>query len=319
MLGTMKYQKVKIFLVILFSILLLKTNFAQEAEQPKLSGTLYLDANNLSYNPSQTKITELNLDASQKKSPLLAGILSGILPGAGEFYAERYLKAGIIFVVEAAAITTAIIYNNKGDSQTQSFQNYANQNWNVAKYAAWTIQHISNVVNANSDPTLSSNPDQNVKNYNIFPGGNPPANTTDWSQYRVDWNELNKLESAISGGYSHMLPHFGEQQYYELIGKYPQYSHGWNTAVMSDNDFHTLTPQMVGYAHQRAVANDYYADSKTAIIIIYINHFMSIFDAVWSVDNYNKSLAVNFRMQNGNINYSDRLELVPTINISYNF
>jgi len=299
----MKHQKVKIFLIIFLSIILLKISNAQELQPQNLTGSLYIDSNNLAYNLPKTKIAEMNLDVPQKKSQLLAGVLSGILPGAGEFYAERYLKAGILFVVEAAAITTAIIYNNKGNSQTQSFQNYANLHWSVTKYAEWTLNHVQNI-----------NPNVDASNYNDVLIKDNNGNVTG-----VNWSRLNDLEYALSGGYSHMLPHFGEQQYYELIGKYPQYSHGWDTAVMSDADYHTITPQMIDYAHKRAVANDYYATSKTGIIIIYVNHFFSIFDAVWSVNNYNKSLAVNFRFQNGNQNYTDKLDLIPTLNFSYNF
>ncbi|MHB8579713.1 MAG: hypothetical protein ACYDA4_07610 [Ignavibacteriaceae bacterium] len=303
----------KVFLLVLFLTFSFKVVQAQNEDKIFLSGSLNLDANNLSNNLPELKAPVIDISNGGKKSRLLAGVLSAVLPGAGEFYAESYLKAGILFTVEVAAIATALIYNRKGDNQTNSFQNYANQDWSIAKYAAWTLQHVNDI---NAGATIDP------KNYKIF-GNNVDwtqlGATTNWSQYNglINRSELNRLETDLGDGYSHQLPAFGEQQYYELIGKYPQYSHGWSTANFGDTDFHTLTQQFLLYAHARGLANSYYTTGSTAIIVIYVNHFLSIFDAIWSVDNFNKSLAINFRVQNGNL--ADRIDLVPTLNLSYSF
>jgi hypothetical protein len=66
--------------------------------------------------------------------------MSLVIPGAGEFYAGSYWKAAAFVIVEAAVITTAIIYDNKGDDQTERFENYADENWSVVKYAEWLAQ-----------------------------------------------------------------------------------------------------------------------------------------------------------------------------------
>ncbi len=303
---------IKVFLLTVIYAFSFNVVQAQNKNKIPLSGNLNLDAITLSANLPKLKTPEINLSNGEKKSRLLAGVLSAILPGAGEFYAESYLKAGILFTVEAAAIATALIYNRKGDNQTNSFQNYANQDWSIAKYAAWTLQHVNDInAGANIDP----------KNYKIFGNvdGTQLGANTNWSQYNglVNRSELNRLETDLGDGYSHQLPAAGEQQYYELIGKYPQYSHGWSTANFGDTDFHTLTQQFLLYAHARGLANSYYTTGSTAIIVVYVNHFLSIFDAIWSVDNYNKSLAVNFRVQSGNV--ADRIDLVPTLNFSYSF
>ena len=309
----MNHIKIKILLLSVMIVFSLKVIYAQNEKVVPLSGNLLLDANNISNYSPAIRTNLINLSTNEKKSRILAGVLSGILPGAGEFYAGSYVKAGILFTIEAAAIATALIYTRKGDNQTVSFQNYANQDWSIAKYAAWTMQHVNDISpGGNIDP----------KSYKIF-GNNVDGTTlganTNWSQYNglVNRSELNRLETDLGDGYSHQLPAAGEQQYYELIGKYPQYSHGWSTANFADTDFHTLTQQFLLYAHARGLANSYYTTGSTAIIVIYVNHFLSIFDAIWSVDNYNRSLTMNFRVQNGNL--ADRIDLVPTINFSYNF
>ena len=301
----------KIIILVVFIIPFTQV-FAQknETQNHKLSGNLILDSKLISMNNLEQP-PQLNLQTKEKKSRWLGGAMSLILPGSGEIYAGDYLKAAIFLAVEAAAITTAVIYTNRGDSQTQNFQNYANQNRDVAKYAAWTLENINQI-----------SPGFDASGYNVFKNNNWKnnlGNNSGWSKYDgdVNWSELNRLELALGDGYSHQLPTPGQQQYYELIGKYPQFSHGWNTSDFNDTDFHILTDQFLWYAHQRGLANDYYTTGNTAIIFIYVNHFLSTLDAIWSVDKYNDSIAMNIRM-NG-INTANGVQLIPTINLSYNF
>ena len=116
-----------------------------------------------------------------------------------------------------------------------------------------------------------------------------------------------------------MLPHQGEQQYYELIGKYPQYSHGWQDSNQDDTDFHTIPAggDFLWYSHQRGLANEYYKTGSFGIGLLYVNHVLSCLDAIWSMDRYNASLAMNVRL-NG-IQMADHVELIPTLNLSFNF
>ncbi len=297
----------------------------KDIPKQKLTGNLILDSRLVAGN-NIAQAPQLNLISAQEKaghkSRWLGGLFSLILPGSGEFYAQDYLKAGIFLVVEAAAIATAAIYTHKGDFQTAFFQQYANQNWSVAKYAAWTLQHLQTL-----------NPDLKASDYHVFKdnadwSSNNMNNNTSWSQWTqlnsdINWSELNRLELAIGDGYSHQLFPYGQQQYYEMIGKYPQFSEGWSVANMNDTDFHlgpadqALANQFNWYAHQRGLANSYYTDGNTAIIFIYINHFLSTLDAIWSVDKYNDTLAMNLRMDH--LNVAGQEYMIPTVYMSYNF
>ena len=211
--------------------------------------------------------------------------------------------------MEAAAITTAVVYNNKGDKQTQFFQNYANQHWSVKKYAWWTAKNLATLAPGMSQADIT-------KYQNDF----PEKILNDNSQ--INWSTLNQMETAIGSdpgaeGYTHQLPPFGEQQYYELIGKYPQYSHGWDTSNPTETDYHILTSQFLWYADQRGEANHLYSIGSTAVIFVYINHFLSAIDGVWSVDKYNDTIAMNMRIQP--VRFSDKIDYMPTLNLSYNF
>jgi hypothetical protein len=294
---------------IILTILLL-TPFMFVKAQPKdyavinLSGNLTLDSR-LALNNYDTLNTTPGIQSPTKKSQYLAGLMSLVVPGTGELYSENYLKAAIFFVVEAAAITTALIYNHKGDTQTGFFQNYANQHWSALRYAQWTLNNIKNI-NAGVDATQYQ------------AGGSKAILTyTNGVATGVNWGNLNDLESDLGSGYSHQLPSYGQQQYYELIGKYPQYSHGWDTSNPTDSDFHTLTNQFLWYAHQRGLANEYYKTGSFGVGLLYVNHVLSALDAVWSMDKYNKIIAMNVRL-NG-VQMTDHVELIPTLNLSFNF
>jgi hypothetical protein len=101
-----------------------------------------------------------------------------------------------------------------------------------------------------------------------------------------------------------------------LIGKYHHYSPGWNDYTGGDNTT-LLSDNFKFYSHERGKANDFYSVASTAVIGIYINHFLSAIDAVWSTVNYNKSLAVKMRMEE--VYLANKIELVPTLKFSYNF
>jgi len=283
----------------IFSAVILLTTFSlsQENENIKLelTGNLYADSKIISNSYPELSRNPMADDLPGKKSPVLSGVLSAILPGAGQVYNEDWWIAGIFVAVEAALITTAVVYDNKGDDQTEYFESYADDymnpdhNWSVVRYAEWLAEYegadLSKIVISN-DESL------------------PP-----WE--RVNWAELNAAETG-----SHNLPPHGEQQYYELIGKYHQYSGGWNDYTGGANNSQ-ISPNYIYYSGQRGLANDYYNTSSTAIVGVYINHILSAAEAVWGSTRFNKNLAVNFRVEP--FNFASGTELVPTLKVKFSF
>jgi hypothetical protein len=286
----------KIHLAFLATLFISTLNAQNFSDQKILTGSLSADAKLILNDFKQPVNPQISLTVDSKKSPVLAGALSLLIPGAGEIYTEEYLKAGIFLAIEAAVITTAVIYDGKGDDKTTEFQNYADDyknpghNWSVVRYAEWLNEYEI----PDTDPKISINPDENL----------PP-----WE--RVNWAELNAAETG-----SHNLPAHGEQQYYELIGKYHQYSSGWNDFTGGGNK-EQISPNFRFYSGMRGDANDFYSVAKTAVIGIYLNHFLSALDAVWSATRFNKDLAVKVRLEN--IQFANHAEFIPTLYLSYNF
>ena len=287
-------MKKNIIILLLVSI---STIFAQNDQEKYIfTGNLKTDANYVLAGYQQPLQTQIMPDSPDKKSPVLAGFLSLLVPGAGEIYSGEYLKAGIFVALEAAVITTAVIYDNKGDRKTNEFQDYAdaynnpNHNWSVVRYAEWLVQY------------------EGADRSKIIISDDP--NLAPWD--RVNWEALNEAESG-----SHKLAPHGEQQYYELIGKYHQYSSGWNDFTGGGND-NLVSSNFLFYAKMRGDANDLYSVASTAVVGIYVNHFLSALDAVWSSIQHNKDLAVKLRLENIQLT-QNHAEFYPVLHLSYNF
>jgi hypothetical protein len=284
----------------LLSLSLFTVNFAQNIglENYKFTGNLLADSKIVLNDYEELSAVFALDDLPDKKSPVLAGVMSAIVPGSGEFYVGEYLKSAIFFAVEVTLITVAVVNDNKGNRLTDEFEAFADEHWSVVDYAEYLRDHKAE---------LGLPPDCNIDE--II---NPNESLPPWERIE-DWDALNHCESP----FSHHLPRYGQQQYYELIGKYPQYSAGWDEFDPEVDPFRYVPQIMKDYSVMRGNANDAYNVASKAVIGLYINHLLSAIDAVWSATTYNKNLAVKMRMQN--IQLADRIEIVPTLNISYNF
>jgi len=284
----------KIFLILFIAGL----SFSQEVNYFNFTGNLTLDSK-LVFVEQQEEINQETVYQQNKKSAFLSSIMSLALPGAGQFYNQDYWKAAIFIAVEAAAITFGVIYDGKGDDQTVFYENYADQHWNVVQYAQWTYNNASRI-NPNVDPTQ----------FNLFDG-----------QGNLNWSELNRLESAIGKWYSHKLPPKGDQQYYEMIGKYQQFNAGWSDFTEDPNNPYTygdpLTEKFLYYSEQRGLANDYYNVAKWAVIGIVTNHILSAVEAAFATDAYNKRLETQLNIKREQIGF--HTEYYPEFSIRFNF
>ncbi len=266
----------------------------------KLSGILSQD---LFLSQSDTMSHKDSLALLDTRSSLKAGIFSMLIPGAGQIYnggTANYIKAAGFLAIEAAAIAVNIIWTNKGNNQTNFFENYAdgtaadnyaNGHYSVLRYAQW-IQQNYQQFETNGVPvgggqlTPVSDPATLNKYISdmIVNNGSAP-----WD--KVNWFALNKVEVALGGYFTHQLPAYGQQQYYELIGKYPQFRAGWYDEIPSYDNYdqlNTPTPNSGYYMGQRGLANNLYGVAGTAIGIVIANHFASAIEAAIWAHGHNK-------------------------------
>ncbi len=268
----------------IFGFLLLSMVMFSAAGERQLTGNFARDI--LTFTPDTvTAETSIVVRDPRQREPLASALYSLVLPGAGQLHAERYTKAAIFFGVELALIAYAVINENNGDDKTTEIKRYAEAHWSAERYAKW------------------------INTYGA--GDYGPAASIDLNRVRNnDFSEINAWESAPSAnkvGFSHQLPRFGEQQYYELIGKYYQFKFGWDTypadmngVPQSDgrdyfNNF-TANQQIKEYAAERGKANDYYYAASFALSALVINHVISAFDAFYSANNFNKELSATLHI-----------------------
>ncbi|MGA2668050.1 MAG: hypothetical protein ABSF32_03930 [Ignavibacteria bacterium] len=264
---------------------------------------LYSARINMLKSPGVLDMTQIkqnvNGQPQKEKSIWIGGGLSLLIPGAGEYYAKSYVKAAIFLGVEAICWGAYAYYNHKGNKQTDDFQNFANQNWNVHQYAQWLV-------------------DQQFTGY-----GQIVPNEQDRTKL---WNEIHYCEEQ--SGFAHTLPDYGTQQYYELIGKYQEYVSGWPDArdasgwLITKQNYETYrSPIFISYAYSRQLANTYYNDGQTGAMIALLNHVLSAADAIWSVSIFNKNLKVQTGMEIRRelSPYTFKMESIPTFNVNISF
>lgn len=235
--------------------------------------------------------------AAGMKSPWLAAVLSLAVPGAGEIYAGEYLKGGLFFAAEAAMWGIAWKFDGEGDDLTDQYKAYANVHYSVTRYVDWTLGRLGSL-----NPELTTSADEYRDR--IYPDDSPPC---DPPFSCVDWVELNAMERDIAAGrlngYTHTLPYYGEQQYYELIGKYEQFSRGWDDAGSyqpereNDVPIRNTSLRFREYSQMRARANDKYDVASTFVSLAVVNHVLSAIDAFWSVSKLNRSLQASVRVR----------------------
>lgn len=249
------------------------------------------------------KITKDTIEKEGKSNPKAKSIwigagLSAVLPGAGEFYAKSYIKSAIFFVIEVAGWSAYAIYQHQGNKRTSDFENFANQNWDIHRYAQWLV-------------------DQGFK-------GASPINPQE-PNWKTLQGEINQCESQ---NFSHTLSDFGTQQFYELIGKYQNFEAGWSDAInngqwiVTINNYETYhTPIFDSYSHMRQIANDSYDHATTASMIVLANHILSAADAAWSVSLFNEKISVQTGLRIGTYldPYTFQVKTQPTLNLQVNF
>ncbi|MFA5405731.1 MAG: hypothetical protein WC358_12440 [Ignavibacteria bacterium] len=260
----------------------------------ELQSKIVYGENRFSMKDSNIGIPQDNRENPNKKSPYLGGLLSGIIPGAGQFYAKSYIKSASFLAAEVGLWVAYAIFQKKGNDQTDLYKSYANQNWDMRKYAQWL-----------KDQGFPKASDINLNNPNEI--------------LRAQINACEEIN------FSHTLPRPGEQQYYEVIGKYQNFLVGWSSAnplqINKSNYIDFRLVQVEQYMTDRQKANDYFDNGSLMITVVIINHILSAADGVLSVVRYNNKLDIktSIDVQSKYSLYLQKSVIVPHLNVSVSF
>lgn len=257
-----------------------------------VTGILSLDSKNLEAKSHKNV---------NKKKVLAAAGLSLLVPGAGQIYNNDYIAALAFVGIEIGLIYANYHYNKKGDDQTDFYHDYAHKHWDPLKYARYSIKNAKVI-----------NPD--IKDEDI------PKEDELIINGKLNWQRMNEFELKLNKWYSHQLPPFGTQQYYELIGKYTQFISGWDDCDVNTFTYESLrTPNSTYYMKERAKANDFYNYATKAGVGILINHVLSAIEAGYSRFMMEKEMSLSINVKPVYNKYVNQFNYFTTIDFKYRF
>ncbi len=132
----------------------------------------------------------------EKKDARKAMLFSMLIPGAGQYYADKGVWGTYVFpVIEVGLIGGILYYNSRGNDKTDEYEKYANGETITQQFGDYTY----------TGPRYNRNYQASVENVLIN------VNVNDI--YDDDYFRLDALDS---------------QHFYEDIGKYNKYIYGWS-------------------------------------------------------------------------------------------
>lgn len=289
------FEMKMIIVFMLTAILAPAAVLAEESLQDSLNAVLVRRAELMA--KIHENLQEENQEAEQSggatKSVARSVLYSAVVPGLGQFYAKSYIKAGIFAAIEIASWATNIHYNNLGDDKDAEYRGFADQNWSEQRY--WSFVYYR----AKDDPE-----------FNVDPSAFIIDNSDPDKPIIVNWRETEGLlaeyaSSEFISGFTHTLPETKTQQYYEMIGKYPeQFGNAWADASFnaSYSGFQgRVTPMNDRYTNLSKESENLYDKAGYGSMAALINHVIAAVDAGFTTRGYNRR---QMRLSYDNRNYN---------------
>lgn len=183
------------FGVTIISVLILAAPlFSQSVYPTGIQFTRYspevLDLSGYPENPVETGKYNLYMPQDTKiRSPFKAALFSLVLPGAGQFYAGNFWKAGAFLAADAALFAGNKRYMNVGDKITEEFRKTADDNWSKENYITWLnsqTQELQNLFSHTLPSTKTQQYYEMIGKYAQFIAG--------WPDWEGDW-DINKYSA----------------------------------------------------------------------------------------------------------------------------
>lgn len=228
-----------------------------------------------------------------RSNPGVAFLSSALIPGSGQAANGKWVRAGIFLTAEVVGLIYHFDRRAKARRQEQAYEQFTHENWSVLAYADWLVKYSQHHNLNNGWQELQSQIDGLAPDY---------SNTqNDWG--KVNIGLLHSVENQtpfyfkdrIGSNFSHELPNYGSQQYYELISKYYQFQSGWkdwyNTPATQTSPLYRYfwngrdQPNALFYeGRDRAEEfNDNYRVAGNILKLLVLNHVVSAFDALFTV------------------------------------
>jgi hypothetical protein len=244
---------------------------------------------------SQDIWPSLNYRDVAKEKPGLLFVSSLAIPGLGQAVNDQWWKTALFGAVEITAIALMVDYKTRAKTGMRRTYRYGDNNWSVVNYAEWLHGYYHDVGRKPGSPNVPITQlltPEGLAVYNStgqFPTPNF-VNAVDWSM--IDINALRALEKnsiflTTGREFSHTLPDYGSQQYYELMSKYPQFGAGWRDWNNSMNDLNQgvngMSPMFFWHGDMSENFNDLFRNGDNMAMLLITNHVISAFDAYFTI------------------------------------
>jgi hypothetical protein len=254
------------------------------------------------------------LEDSDKKSPLVYGLYSAIVPGAGEYALYRKSsskvakrRAFIFLGVEIASWISASSFNRKYESQVTSYRAYADSDvgWDFERW----IKEYDSFIETDYEELWSNGIGEGSHSVEFQING-VSMNTTDDSFHTVYHNQFISYSGSDFYSDNNIIIN-KDQHYYENIGKYNEFFSGWSDAnienigmITTEQGYDTArSPIKRNYLESYSQAETFSDYAEVSILCIYFNHFVSMIDAFILARKFNGSLLLtSSTVYNGNSN-----------------
>lgn len=259
--------------------------------------------------------------ARRRPVPLAFG-LSAVMPGLGQAYNRQWIKAGTAVALEALIFAGYRTWRNRGLDGEEAYQAYAHQSWSALKYADW-LNDYAGWLRESFGTTINA---ADIVVPEVLLQGFDLSNPDSWTPQQQSavsqlFSQIRRMEEDVvhpetGAAFSHKLPGFGEQQYYELIGKYFQFAPGWSDypdwldgegnpidAIIDPErtgeggSKPNVTDQFYDYAKDHGEANDYLRRASRVSIFFIMNHLVAAVDAAVFAKIHNDRLTPGLSMR----------------------
>jgi hypothetical protein len=238
-------------------------------------------------------VIDSSLSPFRTKFPGKAMLMSLAVPGAGQLYVHRPIKAAGFLAAEVAAVLMWRNYNQRGFDEVQAFKQFADEHWD---FSAWVLR-APLFGGAGWEGIIIGLDGTHSLDFYVDMDGDG------WPEIMGKTGEDGaRFRQLINSDTSDFLYVRKNDEYYENIGKYNQFFSGWDDSdplnPMIDSTKSGViarSPYRNEYLDQRERSNQLRSTAGYAISALMFNHVLSAVDAIFSTARWNRERGLELR------------------------
>ncbi|MBN2281292.1 MAG: hypothetical protein JXQ65_12000 [Candidatus Marinimicrobia bacterium] len=268
----------KLVLTVLILSLMPAIIMAQHFDLQSFKNTT-MDSRQFMYSMQQKNNDDVWIEDSvayeYEKSPGKAFLMSAIIPGAGEFYTGHWGRTIGFLSMEALFWTMYFVKNAEGEDIEDEYLKYADNHWDMNNWIVGTASNEGCKLDGSHHLyAILKTWDSDKGEYIAVEG----------TEFRIDDNYQWKVDSLniLYGSVNYIIDPIKNRDYYENIGKYDQFSCGWDDF---ENDS-TTSKNRKHYINRREDSNNALKAAGQFGTAVIINHIVSAIHAQILAKNY---------------------------------